>query len=147
MLVAAVAALAACGKGGAAAGRAVPGDTAKFSGIYDSDTLPSASGRGRLAKLAVGTDTAAALSVEFIGLGVTYHPGRWSSDGDVLTLQPTRSDGTPIENPLTWRLEGNRLVPVSWNRDVYGAQGLPLVKQAKPAPAPQRPDSNAGAAR
>ena len=141
------AAVAACGKGGAAGGRGAPADAAKFSGMYESDTLPSESGRGRLAKLAVGSDTAAALSVEFVGLGVTYHPGRWSSDGDLITLQPTKGDGTPNENPLTWRLEGTRLVPVTWDHNIYGAQGLPLTKQPKPAAAPARPDSNPGAAR
>jgi hypothetical protein len=95
--------------------------------------------------LAIGADTAAALSVEFVGLGTTYHPGRWSASGDRLTVQPTRSDGTPNENPLVWRLEGDRLVPVEWDRNVYGPQGLPLAKRARPAPAP--PDSNAGGKR
>ena len=88
---------------------------------------------------------AAALAVEFVGLGTTYHPGRWSSAGDLITLQPTRGDGSPSEYPLTWRLEGGRLVPVTWDKNTYGASGLPLAKSVQPAA--QRPDSNAGAAR
>jgi len=138
-------AVAACGKGGAPAGRAAAPDTAKWTGMYVSDTLPGASGRGRLVHLAVGPDTAAALSIEFVGLGTTYHPGRWSSEGDLITLQPTRGDGKPTENPMTWRIEGTRLVPYRWDKSVYGATGLPLAKRVQPAVA--RSDSSVGAAR
>ena len=140
-----VVAAASCGKGGPPADRLAALDTAKWYGMYVSDTLSSASGRGRLVRLAVGPDTAAALAIEFVGLGTTYHPGRWSAEGDLITLQPTRGDGTPTENALTWRLEGKRLVPAKWDKSVYGATGLPLVKSAPPVAAPS--DSNAGAVR
>ena len=137
-------ALAACGKGQRAAGSAVPPDTAKWNGLYVSDTLPGEA-RPKVMWLAVGPDTVAAVSMEFVGLGTTLHPGRWSAEGDVITMQPTRADGTPNELALEWRLEGTRLVPLKWDRMIYGERGVTLTRQVSPARVPA--DTAAGARR
>jgi hypothetical protein len=137
-------ALAACGKGGGTAGSAAPPDIARWSGLYATDTLPGEL-RHRVVRLAIGGDTLAALSIEFVGVGTTMHPGRWSAEGDVLTMQPTRGGGPPDELPFVWRLEGTRLVPLKWDRVVYGEKGMTLTKQA--APTRVLADSAAGAGR
>lgn len=137
-------ALAACGKAGRTAGSAAPPDTARWNGLYVSDTLPGEA-RPRVVRLAVGPDTVAAVSIEIVGLGTTLHPGRWSAEGDVLTMQPTRGDGTPNELPLVWRLTGTRLVPLKWDRVMYGARGVTLTRQVLPARVPA--DTAAGARR
>jgi hypothetical protein len=137
-------ALAACAKSGGKAGSAAPPDTAKWSGLYATDTLAGEL-RPKVVRLAVGGDTLAAVSIEFVGVGTTMHPGRWSAVGDVLTMQPTRPDGEPNELPFVWRLEGTRLVPLEWDRVAYGEKGLTLTKQAPPTRV--LADSAAGAGR
>ena len=137
-------ALAACGKSGGKAGSTAPPDTAKWSGLYATDTL-SGELRPKVVRLASGGDTLAAGSIEFVGGGTTMHPGRWSAEGDVLTMQPTRPDGEPNELPFVWRLEGTRLVPLKWDRVAYGDKGLTLTKQAPPTRV--LADSSAGAGR
>ena len=138
------AALAACGKGEPAAGGVARPDTARWNGLYVSDTLPGEA-RPRVIRLAVGPDTMAAVYTEFVGLGITLHPGRWAAKGDVITMQPTRGDGTPTELALVWRMEGTRLVPVKWDRTIYGERGVTLTRQVPPAKAPA--DTAAGARR
>ena len=137
-------ALAACGKGRGTAGSGAPPDIAKWSGLYASDTLPGEI-HPRVVRLAISGDTLAAVSIEFVGVGTTFHPGRWSAEGEVLTVQPTRGDGPPDELPFVWRLEGGRLVPLKWDRVVYGERGMILTKQAAPTRVPA--DSAAGAGR
>jgi hypothetical protein len=144
VLLPCAAALAACGKGERAAGSGAPPDTAKWNGLYVSDTLPGEA-RPKVMRLSVGPDTVAAVWMEFVGLGITRHPGRWSAEGDVITMQPTLGDGTPNEPALVWRMEGTRLVPVKWDRMVYGERGVTLTRQVLPATAPA--DTAAGARR
>lgn len=132
-------ALAACGGG---KGPAVS-DPARWVGWYQSDTLAGMV-RPRVMRLRIGPDTTAEVSVMFLGLGTTFHPGRWSARGDELTMQPTRGDGTPNELAFRWRFEGDRLVPLAWDRRIYGEQGAPLTRLVPPAPAA---DSTGGAKR
>jgi len=139
------AALEGCGRDGGAAG-GVPLDTAKWGGVYVSDTLPGAQ-QPRLIRLTVGPDTASTYSIEFIGLGITYHPGRWTARGDRLTMQPTLGDGSPSELPFRFRLDGQRLVPLSWDKGVYGDRGVALHRLVAPAAPAPRADSTAGAKR
>ena len=108
----------------------------EFVGLWAGDTLPGDGLVGRVARLAVEADTQAMLALDFVGRGTVYHSGRWSFRGSELTLQPSNSSGEPTELPLVWRLEGERLVPVRWNRSVYGDSGLPLRRVEQPA-APQ----------
>ena len=135
----------ACGRQGGSAQRAAPPDSAKWSGLYVSETLPAADSRGRIARLTIGTDTMAMLEIQFIGRGGVSRRGVWWARGEELTFEPRRVDGRPLETAFLWRLEGNRLVPLRWNREIYGSGGLPLTKQALPASAPA--DTTGGAPR
>jgi len=135
----------ACGGRRESAQRAVPPDSAKWSGLYVSETLPAADSRGRIARLTIGTDTMAMLEIQFIGRGGVSRRGVWWARGEELTFEPRRVDGRPLETAFLWRLEGNRLVPLRWNREIYGSGGLPLTKQALPASAPA--DTTGGAPR
>jgi hypothetical protein len=124
------AALGACGGGKEPTVR----HPARWVGWYQSDTL-AGSVRPRVIRLKIGPDTTAEVSVESFGLGTTFHPGRWSARGDELTMQPTRGDGTPNELAFRWRFEGGRLIPLAWDRRIYGEQGAPLTKLVPPAKA------------
>lgn len=135
----------ACGRRGEPARQVAAPDYAKWSALYVSDTLPAADVRGRVVRLAIGTDTMALLEIEFIGRGGVSRSGVWSARGEELTFEPRHIDGRPLEAALVWRLEGNRLLPLRWNRELYGSGGLPLTKQTPPAPAPA--DTTGGAPR
>ncbi len=136
--VALAGALAACG-----GQRAVVRDFAKWSGWYVSDTLTGGV-RPRVLWLQVRYDTAADVALEFVGAGTTHHPGWWLARGNELTVQPTLVDGTPNELPFRWRLEGGKLVPLTWDHSVYGDKAVTLTKLVAPARAA---DSTAGARR
>ena len=133
-----VAALGACGGQGPTVR-----DPARWGGWYQSDTLGGGP-RPRVMRLQVRYDTTADVSVEFVGAGTTHHPGYWTPRGDELTVQPTRGDGTPNELPFRWRREGDRLIPLAWDRNIYGEQAVPLTKLVPPAPPA---DSSGGARR
>jgi hypothetical protein len=98
----------------------------------------------RLMRLIVRADTTADFSIEFIGVGTTHHPGHWTADGDRLTMQPELASGTPSEFPFRWRLEGARLVPLAWDKNVYGGERVELTRVVLPA---LPTDSSAGAKR
>jgi hypothetical protein len=136
--------LAACGGQEGSARPAMPPDGARWSGVYVSDTMPGAA-RARVFRLEIGPDTAATLSIEFVGVGTTFHPGWWMVRGDELTMQPTGRDGMPAELALRWRLEGTRLLPIQWDKNIYGERGITMQRQALPASPPA--DSSAGAKR
>ncbi len=136
--VALAGALAACG-----GQRVVVRDPARWSGWYVSDTLPGDT-RPRVLWLQVRYDSTADVALEFVGAGTTHHPGWWLARGNELTMQPTRTDGTPNELPFRWRLEGGKLVPLAWDHSVYGDKAVTLTKLVAPARAA---DSTAGARR
>ena len=137
-LVAAAAALTACGKPGH-----VVRDPARWGGWYQSDTLRGAPPL-RVVRLLIHWDSTAEVSVDYVGVGTTHHPGWWLVEGNEVTMQPTRGGGTPNELPFKWRFEEGRLVPLAWDHKVYGDQAAILTKLVAPA----RPaDSTAGAKR
>ena len=138
-------ALLACGGRRESAQPTVLPDSAKWNGLYVSDTLPAADVRGRVARLAIGPDTLAMLEIQFVGRGGVNRRGVWWARGEELTFEPRRADGIPLETAFLWRLEGNRLVPLRWNREIYGSGGLPLTKQVLPASVPA--DTTGGALR
>lgn len=105
----------------------------EFTGSWVSDTLPTIAGPGRVVRLEMRADTQAALSTEFIGRGTVFLPGFWHARGDEMTLQPVDLQQRPNALPLVWRLKGGRLVPVRWNKELYGESGIPLHRWAPPA--------------
>jgi hypothetical protein len=127
------AALLAAGCGGTGGDAPAP---RAYTGSWISDTLPSVAGRGRVARLEMRSDTQAVLSTEFIGRGTVFLSGVWRARGNEVSLQPVDIWNRPIAVPLVWRVEGDRLVPVRWNKDLYGEAGIPLRRSVLPgAPA------------
>lgn len=139
-------ALAACAKRQSPAQASLP-DTLKWHGMYLSDTLPAVGGAlPRVVQFAVGPDTQALMLIELLRHGVVYRRGIWWAVGQELTFEPRKEDGTPLEKAFVWRLEGLRLVPVTFDPELYGAGGIPLTKQP-PAAATPPADTSAGAKR
>jgi hypothetical protein len=146
MLLATALALAACSKPKSPALSSLP-DTLRWHGLYRSDTLPSVGGLlARVAQLAVGPDTQAAMAIEYLHRGIVFRRGIWWAAGQELTFEPRSGDGTPTGKAFVWRLEGLRLVPVRYDADLYGAGGIPLTRQPLAAAAPPA-DTITGAGR
>ena len=108
-------------------------ETGWFAGAWISDTLPTTVGAGRVARLEVRPDTQAALTIEWVRRGTTVHSGFWHARGTEFTFQPVDQQRRPTILPLVWRLEAERLVPVRWNRDLYGEAGITLRRWVPPA--------------
>jgi hypothetical protein len=139
-------ALAACSKAKSPAQASLP-DSLKWHGLYVSDTLPPVGGTlVRVAHLAVGPDTQAMLAIEFLQRGTVFRRGIWWATGSELTFEPRNADGKPLAKAFVWRLEGLRLVPVKFDADLYGADGIPLTRQPLTA-APPPADTTAGVTR
>jgi hypothetical protein len=137
--------LAACSKPRSPALASLP-DTLKWHGMYLSDTLPSVGGLlARVVHFAIGPDTQALLAIEFLHRGTVFRRGVWWAAGPELSFEPRRGDGTPTEKAFVWRLDGRRLVPVQWDRELYGAGGIPLLKLESAASSST--DTTAGVAR
>jgi hypothetical protein len=139
-------ALAGCAKPKSPALASLP-DTLKWHGMYLSDTLPSVGGLlARVVHFGVGPDTQAILAIEFLHRGTVFRRGVWWATGRELTFEPRRGDGTPLEKAFVWRLDSLRLVPVQWDRELYGAGGIPMTRQPPAAPPPPA-DTSGGAPR
>jgi hypothetical protein len=146
MLLATALALAACSKPKSPALSSLP-DTLRWHAMYLSDTLPSAGGLlARVARLAVGPDTQAVMAIEYLHRGVVFRRGIWWAAGQELTFEPRNGDGMPMEKAFVWRLEGQRLVPVQYDAELYGAGGISLTRQPPAAAAPPA-DTTVGARR
>ena len=144
-LLALALALAACSKPKSPALASLP-DTLKWHGLYLSDTLPSVGGLlARVAHLGLGPDTQGILAIEFLHRGTVFRRGIWWASGSELTFEPRQGNGTPLEKAFVWRLEGLRLVPVTFDPELYGAGGIPLTKQ--PAAAQPPADTTGGGKR
>ena len=146
--------LAACGGAGGGGGGGAAPPRSEFVGVWGSDTLPGVASVPRLAVLEIQADSQAALAIEFVGRGIVHHPGRWLSRGSELTFQPLDRNREASALPLVWRLDGERLVPLRWDKGLFGDAGLPLrlggrrpaasgpaAPQAQPGAAPQPADS------
>ena len=97
------------------------------SGVYDG-VLPSADSPGRKIVLDLRPDSTATLRVDETGEGSPVEQGRWSS------LPPQiRFDFLPVsgrrQESITWTIDGDELVPLIWNKDIYGLAGLRLRRR------------------
>ncbi len=97
------------------------------SGVYEG-VIPSADSTGRKIVLDLRPDSTATLRVEDPAKGNPVEPGRWSS------LPPQiRFDFLPVsgrrQESITWTIDGDDLVPLIWNKDIYGRAGLRLRRR------------------
>jgi len=105
------------------------GDHRQFVGKYQGN-LPAADAAGRVINLSLNPVGTAQLTTQFIGKGEpVIEQGRWYSTGNELTVDLFKSDGRPSQSPLVWTLSGKSLIPKSWDRNLYGSMGLPLLKE------------------
>lgn len=97
------------------------------SGVYDG-VLPSPDSPGRKILLDLRPDSTATLLVNDPAKGSPVGQGRWSS------LPPQiRFDFLPVsgrrQESITWTIHGDELVPLIWNKEIYGPVGLRLRRR------------------
>lgn len=136
--------LAACGRSDGDAARPAPRD---FIGEWIGDTLPAVAVPGRVPWLRVRPDSQAEFLIEYLGRGIVRHPGYWHARGRELTFLPSNADGKLYAPPLVWRLDGARLQPVRWDKELYGDAGMMLRRGTPPPAAAPAADSGTGGTR
>jgi hypothetical protein len=101
------------------------------AGAYAA-ALPAADAGARLLTLALAADGAATLTTAFLGKGTVVESGKWSQEGNTVTVILTDTDGAPAAEPSTFEFgfEDGNLVNTAWSRELYGGTGLgTLLKQ------------------
>lgn len=100
----------------------------KLVGTY-SGILPAADAIGRVVTLDLAVDGTASMTTHFIGKGAPIlENGTWVASGDNARATFTQINGQPQDNRITWKLQGDNLVPVEHDQAQYGASGLPLTR-------------------
>ena len=103
-------------------GAPVPNENT-FAGVY-SATLPAASGGARAMTLTLNLDRTATLATRFTGReGDVIDRGTWSAVGYRLTVNLATTDDRRAPQRLTFDLRDDTLVPVEWNRSLWGEAG------------------------
>jgi hypothetical protein len=115
--------LAGCGKG------ETPGDAAGAdragtvpTGRYETDSL---AGLGWNATLELAGTSRATITFHFSGREPERREGSYTAEGPNLSVSFPGQDTAAARN-FRWRLISSRLVPVDWDRAVYGPAGLTL---------------------
>lgn len=94
-----------------------------FAGVYTA-TLRAASGGERTMTLALNLDRSATLSTRFVGRdGETVDRGTWSAVGHRLNLSLATTGGERAPQRLAFELRDDALVPVTWDRALWGESG------------------------
>lgn len=92
------------------------------TGRYESDSL---AGLGWRATLDLAGTSSATITFHFSGREPETREGSYTATGPNLAVSFPGED-TASALTFRWRLVSRRLVPVDWNRDVYGPAGLTL---------------------
>lgn len=104
-----------------------------FVGTYVAQ-LPAASSPGRTITLVLNEDASVELSTDYQnGKPPIVETGTWQDNGDgtVTVMLTGRPDGTVYNQPdvVTFGLDGNELKAIAWDTNVYGSEGMTLIKQ------------------
>ncbi|HZQ09232.1 MAG TPA: copper resistance protein NlpE N-terminal domain-containing protein [Anaerolineae bacterium] len=100
----------------------------KLVGSY-SGVLPAADAPGRIVSLELAIDGTATMTTQFIGKGApSTESGTWVANGNEAEVTFTQVDGTPEDNRITWKLDGNQLTTTEYDTAQYGSAGLPLTR-------------------
>ncbi len=94
-----------------------------FVGVY-AGHVPAASSSARAITLELRSDGRAQLVSVYLGRGLRAERGRWSAAGDTLRVEWEPADREPAGMPSEWLRAGAQLLPVSWERSVWGDAGL-----------------------
>jgi len=81
----------------------------------------------RPVKVIFRADSSALFSTEYPGPRVVNQRGRWSLEGVYVRLIVLAENGQPAGQPFIWAIRDSALAPVTWDRNLYGAAGLPLL--------------------
>ena len=112
-------------------GRAEAGKKGRLGPEYTA-TLSGADASSRKVVLTLGKDGSATLRTEFVGKGTPIvETGKWTQSGEEVTLQLEGKAGQDKPKPLVWKIGKRRLKPVTWDRSLYGAEGLPLKREKR----------------
>lgn len=132
----------ACGKTKTPETAGEPGAPAPAGGAiaWGEDTvwavgeLPAADAAGRKITFELAPDGNARMSSEYVGRGSGIDVGWWSVRNDTLAVQLATKDGKPSGTTSTWRVAGTDLLPLVYNKDEWGANGIPLRVRPRGTP-------------
>lgn len=104
-----------------------------FTGTYVTE-MPAASSPGRTITLVLNDDNSVDLSTDFQnGKPPIVETGTWQDNGDgtVTVMLTGRPDGTVYNQPdvVTFGLDGDQLIAIAWDANVYGSEGLTFIRQ------------------
>lgn len=96
-----------------------------------SAELPAADASGRTVTLTLEQDGRAVLATRFAGKPDDLPPleGMWLRDGPLLQVRFPTKGSAYTDDRLIWVVNGDLLEPREWDRERWGAEGLPLVRQ------------------
>jgi len=96
-----------------------------------SGELPAADASGRIVTLTLEPDGRAVLATRFAGKPDDLPPleGVWLRDGPLLQVRFPTEGSAYTSDRLIWAVNGDLLEPREWDRERWGAAGLPLVRQ------------------
>ena len=103
-------------------------DLSKYAGTYKGETQ---SFSDRAMTLSLGDDGTATLTQSPDAVNEITSFGRWTRQGDIitLTLDPVGKQAAPP--PMTFRLDHKTLTPVSWNHSLWRTAPPPAMKRMK----------------
>ncbi len=115
---------------------AIPPTVEELTGAAFSAQLPAADASMRLITLRCSEDAVASIITEFIGKGEPIKEmGEWNLAENVLSFQPRVADSLPKGAAIKWTVKGEFLIPLEWDRNLYGSMGPPLRQLKRPAAA------------
>lgn len=96
-----------------------------------SAELPAADASGRTVTLTLEPDGRAVLATRFSGRPDDLPPleGVWLRDGPLLQVRFPSKGSAYTDDRLIWAVNGDLLEPREWDRERWGAEGLPLVRE------------------
>lgn len=97
-------------------------------GRYTTDTLVMDDSSRQIHGLVFQADSSVSLEFQLIGGPLETRPGAYSVHGPNLTVE-FPAQGTEAARSFRWRLIMGRLVPVDWDRTLYGPAGLTLHRR------------------
>lgn len=113
---------------------AIPPTVEELTEAAFSAQLPAADASMRLITLRCSENAVASIITEFIGKGEPIKEmGEWNLAENVLSFQPLGADSLPKGAAIKWTVKGEFLIPLEWDRNLYGSMGLPLRQLKRPA--------------
>ena len=99
-------------------------------GSYVANISGEQGGITRELKLDLNGDSSARLSISFGGGSISsVQQGTWKTEGEQIQVRLTQINGRPLQGgDITFEIQGRQLVSTKWDPELYGADGLKLVR-------------------